>query len=82
MFLIHTFQDIIMTSETEQLLFSQSSILLCIDLQTCYYQPPITELFPKLEQNVRNVLGFCRDSKVQVVHVRQEDLRGTLISNK
>ena len=71
-----------MTSETEQLLFSQSSILLCIDLQSCYYQPPITELFPKLEQNVRNVLGFCRDSKVQVVHVRQEDLRGTLISNK
>ena len=76
-----------MSSETEQLLFSQSSILLCIDLQACYYQPiqcyyPITELFPKLEQNVRNVLGFCRDSKVQVVHVRQEDLRGRLSSNK
>ena len=73
--LIHTFQVRIMASKTEEL-FSQSSILLCIDLQTCYYQPPITELFPKLEQNVRNVLGFCRDSKVQVIHVRQEDVRG------
>merc|ERR1711953_9708 len=64
-----------MAAKTDKIC-SQSSILLCIDLQTCYYQPPITELFPKLEQNVRNVLGFCRDSKVQVVHVRQEDLRG------
>ena len=70
-----THNTVLMAAKTDQLL-SQSSVLLCIDLQTCYYQPPITELFPKLEQNVRNVLGFCRDSKVQVVHVRQEDLRG------
>merc|ERR1712183_752057 len=65
----------IMAAKTDQLL-SESSILLCIDLQTCYYQPPITELFPKLEQNVRDCLRFCRDSKIHVVHVRQEDLRG------
>eukprot|EP00092_Neocalanus_flemingeri_P022645 GFUD01024563.1.p1 GENE.GFUD01024563.1~~GFUD01024563.1.p1 ORF type:complete len:195 (+),score=64.32 GFUD01024563.1:109-693(+) len=52
-----------------------STALLCVDLQTCYYQPPITELFPNLEEVVVKVLDHCRKNKLEVVHVRQEDQR-------
>ena len=54
---------------------TMDTIMLCVDLQTCYYQPPITELFPDLESVVMKVLGHCRKNKVGVVHVRQEDRR-------
>eukprot|EP00090_Calanus_glacialis_P029362 TRINITY_DN47113_c0_g1_i1.p1 TRINITY_DN47113_c0_g1~~TRINITY_DN47113_c0_g1_i1.p1 ORF type:complete len:194 (-),score=60.36 TRINITY_DN47113_c0_g1_i1:55-636(-) len=50
-----------------------STALLCVDLQACYYQPPITELFPNLENVVTKVLDHCRTRGLNVVHVRQED---------
>ena len=53
-----------------------STALLCVDLQKCYYQPPITQLFPSLEENVTKVIKVCRNKNVKVVHVRQEDLYG------
>ena len=53
-----------------------STALLSVDLQKCYYQPPITQLFPDLETNVSEVLGYCRAKSILVVHVRQEDVRG------
>ena len=52
-----------------------STALLCVDLQACYYQAPITELFPNLEEVVAKVLDHCRNNKLEVVHVRQEDRR-------
>ena len=52
-----------------------STALLCVDLQTCYYQPPITEHFPHLEEVVTSVLSHCRGQGIPVVHVRQEDRR-------
>ena len=55
---------------------SQTTALLCVDLQKCYYQPPVSHLFPDLESMVSKVLLFCRTNKVQVVHVRQEDVPG------
>ena len=55
---------------------SQTTALLCVDLQKCYYQPPVSHLFPDLESMVSKVLHFCRSNKVQVVHVRQEDVPG------
>ena len=53
-----------------------STVLLCVDLQKCYYQSPITELFPVLEKNVTRTLQVCRASDIKVVHVRQEDVEG------
>ena len=50
--------------------------LLSVDIQKCYYQPPITQLFPSLEENVTKVFKVCRISNVKVVHVRQEDIEG------
>ena len=64
-----------MAPNTDQIL-SESTVLLCVDLQSCYYQPPVTELFPDLEENVRKVTTFCRESDIKVAHVRQEDVRG------
>ena len=57
-------------------IFCDSTMLLCVDVQTCYYKSPVTELFPKLEQNVSKVLAFCRESEIKVTHIRQEDVRG------
>ena len=57
-------------------IFSGSTVLLCVDLQVCYYQQPVTQLFPRLEENVEKVLTFCRESHIQVAHVRQEDVPG------
>ena len=38
----------------------EKAALLCVDLQKCYYRPPITHLFPKLEENVTKVLDISR----------------------
>ena len=65
-----------MQETTAENLDAQTTALLCVDLQKCYYQPPVTHLFPDLESMFGKVLGFCRTNKVQVVHVRQEDVPG------
>ena len=67
--------SIAMDSDMEKI-FSGSTVLLCVDLQVCYYQQPVTQLFPHLEENVEKVLTFCRESHIQVAHVRQEDVPG------
>ena len=54
---------------------TSNTALLCVDLQTCYYQPPITDLFPKLEEVVSKVMDHCRKCSLEIVHVRQEDRR-------
>ena len=53
-----------------------TTVLLSVDLQKCYYQPPTTDLFPYLEYNAGRVFNHCREVGVQVVHVRQEDVPG------
>ena len=65
-----------MQETTAENLDAQTTALLCVDLQKCYYQPPVTHLFPDLESMFGKVLSFCRTNKVQVVHVRQEDVPG------
>ena len=57
-------------------IFCDSTMLLCVDVQACYYKSPIRELFPNLEENVCQVLAFCRESEIRVSHIRQEDVRG------
>ena len=53
-----------------------TTVLLSVDLQKCYYQPPTTDLFPYLEYNAGRVFSHCREVGVEVVHVRQEDVPG------
>ena len=38
----------------------EKAAILCVDLQKCYYRPPITHLFPRLEENVYKVLDISR----------------------
>ena len=64
-----------MSNITVPTISTMDTAMLCVDLQTCYYQPPITELFPDLESVVSRVLAHCRGKKLNIVHVRQEDRR-------
>ena len=38
----------------------ENAALLCVDLQKCYYRPPINHLFPKLEENATKVIAMSR----------------------
>ena len=42
-----------------------STALLCVDLQPCYYAPPIPALFPRLEEVVTRVVAHCRQAGIQ-----------------
>jgi len=42
-----------------------STALLCVDLQPCYYAPPIPALFPRLEEVATRVLAHCRQAGIQ-----------------
>ena len=45
---------------SDDLNFGENAALLCVDLQKCYYRPPITNLFPQLEMNTSKVLSSFR----------------------
>ena len=49
-----------MDNDNDLLNVGDNAALLCVDLQKCYYRPPITQLFPKLEENATKVLDVSR----------------------
>ena len=57
--------------------------ILCVDLQKCYYRPPINQLFPKLEENVTKVLAISRylwfDFNLNLNNLRTTQLKGVKV---
>ena len=52
-------------------LSAERAAVLCVDLQRCYYQPPITQLFPQLQERVTRLLAAARARHLPVLHVRE-----------
>ena len=60
-----------MQEQQHPALSAERAAVLCVDLQRCYYQPPITQLFPQLQERVTRLLAAARARHLPVLHVRE-----------
>lgn len=49
----------------------QEFALLLIDVQNDFWEPPLQEAFPEFPNNIRRLLSFCRETGIEVIHLRE-----------